>query len=73
VAAYNHVNGRDCSVFATTVTLVILSLCMSVTITKLVSILVGFAVNFDMSHFVVFSLRVPIGSISLTIDGFPQH
>jgi hypothetical protein len=31
----------------------LLSLCASVTITKLVSVLVGFAVTFDMSDFVV--------------------
>jgi putative flippase GtrA len=41
-------------VIATTTTLVILSNYVPVFTAKLISILVGFAVNFTMSHFVVF-------------------
>lgn len=47
-------------VIATTVTLVVLSHYMQVLIAKLISILVGFAVNFTMSNFVVFRARKPV-------------
>lgn len=46
-------------VFATTTTLVILSNYIQVFAAKLLSILVGFAVNFAMSHFVVFRPKTP--------------
>jgi putative flippase GtrA len=45
-------------VVATTTTLVVLSHYLPVITAKLISILVGFAVNFAMSHFVVFRPRV---------------
>ena len=47
-------------VFAATTTLVVLSYFVEVFVAKLVSILVGFAANFSMSHFVVFRPKVPI-------------
>ena len=47
-------------VFASTTTLVALSYFVEVFIAKLVSILVGFAANFSMSHFVVFRPKGPI-------------
>lgn len=47
-------------VIATTVTLVVLSHYMQVMIAKLISILVGFLVNFTMSNFVVFRARKPV-------------
>lgn len=47
-------------VFATTTTLVLLSNYVPVIAAKLLSILVGFAVNFAMSHFVVFRTKPPI-------------
>src|SRR4029079_3496795 len=47
-------------VFAATATLVALSYFVEVLVAKLVSILVGFAANFSMSHFVVFRPKVPI-------------
>jgi putative flippase GtrA len=46
-------------VIATTTTLVILSNYVAVFAAKLMSILVGFVVNFAMSHFVVFRPKVP--------------
>lgn len=46
-------------VIFTTATLFVLSWYLPVTIAKLISIIVGFAVNFTMSNFVVFRLRVP--------------
>ena len=47
-------------VFAATTTLVVLSYFVEVFVAKLVSILVGFAANFSMSHFVVFRPKGPI-------------
>jgi putative flippase GtrA len=47
-------------VFAATTTLVVLSYYVEVFVAKLVSILVSFAANFTMSHFVVFRPKVPI-------------
>lgn len=47
-------------VIATTGTLVALSHYMPVLIAKLISILVGFIVNFTMSNFVVFRAREPV-------------
>ena len=47
-------------VFAATTTLVFLSYFVEVFVAKLVSILVGFAANFSMSHFVVFRPKAPI-------------
>ncbi len=47
-------------VIATTVTLVVLSHYIQVMIAKLISILVGFMVNFTMSNFVVFRARKPV-------------
>ena len=47
-------------VFAATTTLVALSYFVEVLVAKLVSILVGFAANFSMSHFVVFRPKGPI-------------
>lgn len=47
-------------VVATTTTLVVLSHFMPVIAAKLLSILVGFTVNFAMSHFVVFRPKVPV-------------
>jgi putative flippase GtrA len=47
-------------VFAATTTLVVLSYFVEVFLAKLVSILVSFAANFSMSHFVVFRRREPI-------------
>src|ERR1700704_816945 len=46
-------------VFAATTTLVVLSYFVEVFVAKLVSILVSFAANFTMSHFVVFRPKVP--------------
>ena len=46
-------------VFAATTTLVVLSYFVEVFVAKLVSILVGFAANFSMSHFVVFRPKEP--------------
>jgi len=45
-------------VVATTTTLVVLSHYLAVITAKLISILAGFAVNFAMSHFIVFRPRV---------------
>jgi putative flippase GtrA len=45
-------------VVATTTTLVVLSHYLPVITAKLISILAGFAVNFSMSHFIVFRPRV---------------
>ena len=47
-------------VFAATTTLVVLSDYVEVLVAKLVSILVSFATNFTMSHFVVFRPKAPI-------------
>ena len=47
-------------VFAATTTLVALSYFVEVFVAKLVSILVSFAANFSMSHFVVFRPKGPI-------------
>ena len=47
-------------VVAATTTLVALSYFVEVLVAKLVSILVGFAANFSMSHFVVFRPKGPI-------------
>lgn len=44
---------------ATTTALVLLSLYIPVMVAKLISILVGFAVNFTMSNLVVFRARTP--------------
>ena len=44
---------------ASTATLVALSYVMPVLVAKLISILVSFAVNFSLSHFVVFRVRKP--------------
>ena len=46
-------------VIAATTTLVVLSNFMPVIVAKLASIAVGFAVNFTMSHFVVFRPKFP--------------
>jgi putative flippase GtrA len=46
-------------VFAATTTLVVLSYYVEVFVAKLGSILVSFAANFTMSHFVVFRPKVP--------------
>ena len=46
-------------VFSATTTLVALSYFVEVFVAKLVSILVGFAANFSMSHFVVFRPKGP--------------
>jgi putative flippase GtrA len=46
-------------VFLATTTLVALSYFVEVLVAKLVSILVGFAANFSMSHFVVFRPKGP--------------
>jgi putative flippase GtrA len=46
-------------VTASTATLVVLSHHMSVIAAKLIAILAGFAVNFSMSHFIVFRPRIP--------------
>jgi hypothetical protein len=51
-------------VVATTTTLVVLSHYLHVITAKLISILAGFAVNFAMSHFVVFGPRTPSPSIA---------
>ena len=45
-------------VFAATTTLVALSYFVEVFVAKLVSILVGFAANFSMSHFIVFRPKI---------------
>jgi putative flippase GtrA len=47
-------------IFVATTTLVILSHFVEVFVAKLVSILVSFAANFSMSHFVVFRPKGPI-------------
>ena len=47
-------------VFAATTTLVVLSYYVEVFVAKLVSILVSFAANFTMSHFVVFRPKAAI-------------
>ena len=47
-------------VIAATTTLVVLSYYVEVFVATLVSILVSFAANFTMSHFVVFRPKVPI-------------
>jgi putative flippase GtrA len=47
-------------VFAATTTLVVLSYYVEVFVAKFVSILVSFAANFTMSHFVVFRPKAPI-------------
>src|SRR6185436_11093717 len=47
-------------VLSATTTLVALSYFVGVFVAKLVSILVGFAANFSMSHFVVFRPKSPI-------------
>ncbi len=46
---------------ASTATLFVLSYAMPVLVAKLISILVSFAVNFSLSHFVVFRVRDPRG------------
>ncbi|MDB5502447.1 MAG: GtrA-like protein [Tardiphaga sp.] len=47
-------------VIVTTTTLVVLSNFMPVLVAKLVAILASFAVNFTMSHFVVFRTKLPV-------------
>jgi putative flippase GtrA len=46
-------------VAATTTTLVVLSSYMPVLVAKLFSLLIGFVINFAMSHFVVFRPKLP--------------
>jgi putative flippase GtrA len=58
-------------VFAATTTLVVLSHYVEVFVAKLVSILISFAANFSVSHFVVFRPRD--GSTKPEIVAAPYH